>query len=353
MQLDRVLSALTSSARANLQTLLQGLGASLNGQPTAAEDASQDPIVQGLTGGQALNKSLKYSAGAFEASSIVNQALLGTQPHDLSESVEGNEQVFRGSRRERQTQLASLVTRSTRRWQALAARQQDLSATIALLPPLLRATDRALTRARRVVRRRRRRSPARSCPGIEQLDPTISAGAPVARAGHRAVLAERARRPAPILTPAVAEDRERRSTRRNALLIRQVDTLARCFATRPDPDGQREDHGSAAHDRRAVYQELFQSAVGLAGASQGLRRQRALRPLLAGGGATQVATTGLLTSQGPLYGNAVLPSLGTRPGVAVTGSRPARAQDAAPATSDAGRRQTAEQPRGTAGTGAP
>ena len=36
VQLDRVLAALTSDARGNLETLVQCLGASLNGQPTAA-----------------------------------------------------------------------------------------------------------------------------------------------------------------------------------------------------------------------------------------------------------------------------------------------------------------------------
>ena len=77
VQIDRVLAALTSDARANLQTLLQGIGGALNGPSTAAQDASQDPIVRGLTGGQALNLSLKYSVQAFRASSMVNQALLG------------------------------------------------------------------------------------------------------------------------------------------------------------------------------------------------------------------------------------------------------------------------------------
>ena len=94
MQLDRVLSALNSNARANLQTLLQGLGRSLNGRPTAAQDATQDPSVRGLTAGQSLNKSLNYSADAFKASAIVNAALLGEQPHDLSGVVAGNEQLF-------------------------------------------------------------------------------------------------------------------------------------------------------------------------------------------------------------------------------------------------------------------
>src|SRR5207248_9799790 len=52
VQLDRVLAALDSDARTNLQTLLQGLGSALNAPPSAAQDQSQDPSVRGLTGGQ-------------------------------------------------------------------------------------------------------------------------------------------------------------------------------------------------------------------------------------------------------------------------------------------------------------
>ncbi len=128
VQLDRVLAALNSSTRANLETLVQGFGASLNAPPTTEQDASQnqDPSVRGLTGAQALNQSLKYSAGAFKASAIVNQALLGTQPHDLSGAVLGNEEVFRALA-SRQSQLASLVTTFDQTMSALAARQQDLS----------------------------------------------------------------------------------------------------------------------------------------------------------------------------------------------------------------------------------
>ena len=102
VQLDRVLASLTTPARTNLQTLLQGIGASLDTRGTPAANATQDPSVRGLTGGQALNESLKYSVGAFRASAIVNQALLGQQPHDLSGVVQGNEEVFQGFAAERQ-----------------------------------------------------------------------------------------------------------------------------------------------------------------------------------------------------------------------------------------------------------
>ena len=176
VQLDRVLSALNSNTRANLQTLLRGLGAALDGPSTPAQDATQDPSVRGLTAGQALNVSLKYAADAFKASAIVNQALLGQQPHDLSGVVSGNEQVF-SALAAQQTQLASLVSAFDTTMAALASRQQDLSRTIALLPPLLRSTNSALgplnasfgpTRefAREIL------------PGVEQLGPTIDAGLP-------------------------------------------------------------------------------------------------------------------------------------------------------------------------------
>src|SRR5581483_1598139 len=60
VQIDRLLASLNSDARANLQTLLQGIGSSLNAPAIPSIDATQDPSVRGLTGGQALNASLKY-----------------------------------------------------------------------------------------------------------------------------------------------------------------------------------------------------------------------------------------------------------------------------------------------------
>ena len=68
---------------------------------------------------------------------------------------------------------------------ALAARQSDLSATIAALPPLLRTTNSALTSLNASF------GPTKTfakeiLPGVEQVDPTIGAGAAVARAGDGA-----------------------------------------------------------------------------------------------------------------------------------------------------------------------
>ena len=137
VQLNTILSSLTSSARANLQTLVQGLGAALNTPSTAAQDATQDPLVRGLTGGQALNESLRFSASAFEASAIVNQALLGQRPHDLGGAVAGTDRVLSALAQD-PAALQGLVTSFNTTMAALASRQAQLGQSVAAPPVLLR-----------------------------------------------------------------------------------------------------------------------------------------------------------------------------------------------------------------------
>jgi phospholipid/cholesterol/gamma-HCH transport system substrate-binding protein len=308
VQLDRVLNALNSDARGNLQTLVRGLGASLNGQPTAAQDASQDPSVQGLTAAQALNKSLKYSAGAFKASAIVNQALLGTQPHDLSRYVQGNEAVFRALA-SRQAQLASLVTTFDSTLSALAARQNDLSATIAALPPLLRTTNRALTALDASFGPTKAFAKA-ILPGIEQVDPTIGQALPwLAQATALLGQSELGGLVAD-LTPAVQATAS--TIHSSTALVSQSNTLARCVTHNLVPTGNTVIQDPPLTSGVPVYQELLESAVGIAGAGQNFDGNgRYLRSTPAGG-STSVQTS-VLGSQGPLFGNAVIPPLGTRP----------------------------------------
>src|ERR1700742_4909083 len=56
VQIDEVLTALQPPVRADLGRLLESYGDALTAKPTAAQDVSQLPQVQGLSGGQALNK---------------------------------------------------------------------------------------------------------------------------------------------------------------------------------------------------------------------------------------------------------------------------------------------------------
>jgi phospholipid/cholesterol/gamma-HCH transport system substrate-binding protein len=308
VQLDRVLAALTSNSRKNLQTLLSGLGSALNGPPTAAQDAVQDPSVRGLTGGQALNASLKYSTDAFRASAIVNQALLGIQPNDLSRVVTGNEQLFRGLAASG-TQLSSLVTTFNATVAALASRQQSLSQTIAALPPWLQATDNALGPLNASYGPTRAFASA-LIPGVEQLDPTIGAGLPwIAQStalfspGELGGLLSN-------LTPAVQNTSSALSLTKT--LLSGADEFARCLSHNIVPTGNQVIQDQPVGTGLPVYQEFFQSAVGLAGASQNFDGNGRYLRATAGGGAQQIQTSSI-PGGGPLYGNAVLAPLGTRP----------------------------------------
>ena len=308
VQLDRVLAALTSNTRANLQTLVQGFGGALNDKPTPAQDATQDPSVRGLTAAQALNQSLRYSAGAFKASSIVNQALLGIQPHDLSQSVAGNAAVFRALA-SRQTQLRGFVTTFDATMRALAARQNDLSATIAALPPLLRTANHALSSLDASFGPTKTFAKA-ILPGIEQLDPTIGQALPWLAQATALVSQPELGGLVADLTPAVQQTAS--TIQSTTKLISRSDTLARCVIHNLVPTGNEVIQDPPATTGAPVYQELLASAVGLAGASQNFDGNgRYLRSSPAGG--STLVQTSDLGAQGPLFGNAVLSPLGTRP----------------------------------------
>ena len=308
VQIDRVTAALTSNARVNLQTLLSGIGSSLNAPPNPAQDTSQDPSVRGLTGAQALDESLKYSADAFRASAIVNQALLGIQPHDLSGVVRGNEEVLHGLARSG-SQLSGFVTNFNATLAALASRQQALAQTIGLLPGWLRATNNSLGPLNASFAPTKAFAAA-LIPGIRQLDPTIGAALPwIAQSTalfSNAELGGLLRD----LTPAVQQTSSALTDTK--AFANEADQFAQCFTHDLIPVGNEVIADPPLGTGNAVYQELFQTAVGLASFSQNFDGNGRYVRSQAGGGNIRIQTASV-PGQGSLFGNAVLQPLGTRP----------------------------------------
>jgi phospholipid/cholesterol/gamma-HCH transport system substrate-binding protein len=311
VQLDRVLSALDSNTRANLQTLVRGFGGALNTRPPRGEDATQDPSQRGLTAGQSLNQSLNYAAGAFKASAIVNGALLGQRPHDLSGVVSGTQRLFGGLAAE-SGQLSDLVSTLNATMAALSDRQGDLEQTIALLPGTLRATDEALGPLQASF------APTRQfarelTPSIRQLGPTIDAGLPWLSQSIALFSPQELRGLLASLTPAV-QGTSATLTATQSLLQGSSD-LARCLTHDIIPTGNQRISDPPVTTGLQVYQELFQSAVGLASSAQNFDGNGRYLRASTGGGDDRVATSSL-PGGGPLYGSAVLPVLGTRPAFA-------------------------------------
>jgi phospholipid/cholesterol/gamma-HCH transport system substrate-binding protein len=134
VQLDQVLTTLQADTRRGLQDTVIGFGEALDSEPSAADDADQDPDVQGLTGAQALNKAFDTSIPALKGSSIGAESLQGTEPRDLSRLVSGLANTSRGLARN-ETQLKDFLTDFNVSMAALASRAPELEQTVRLLGP--------------------------------------------------------------------------------------------------------------------------------------------------------------------------------------------------------------------------
>ena len=312
VQVDRVLSALNSDTRTNLETLLRGFGAALNSPATAALDATQDPSVHGLTGAQSLNLSLKYSPAAFKASAMVNQALLGTQPSDLSGAVKGNAEVFRALAASGD-QLSSFVTTFNATMAALAARQTQLAQTILVLPPFLQRTQTSDTALDASFPPTKEFARALT-PGISQLGPAIDAGIPWLAQASALMTPQELGGLVKFLTPAVQNTGSTIGATKD--LINQADLLSRCFDHNIVPTGNQVIADPPIGTGQPVYRELFQSAVGLASAAQNFDGNGRYIRANAGGGAD--ARDHHAAARPPVRHTAtrVVPALGTRPAFA-------------------------------------
>lgn len=308
VQLDRVLSALGTNTRGNLQTLLEGFGDGLGGQPSAAADASADPSQRGLTAAQSLNRSLNDSADAFRASAIVDEALLGQSPHDLSGAVKGLSKTFSGLAASGSS-LSGFVTSFNTTMGALASRQGQLDQTLALLPGTLHSLDATLGPLDASY------GPTRSfardiLPGVRQLGSTIDAGLPwltqsqalLSHADLGGLLDQ--------LTPTVQNTGATIAPTRQ--LLAGSRELAACFNKVIIPTGNETISDDPVSTNLQVYEELFQSAVGIASATQDYDGNGRYVRSTTGGGADRVNTSDF-SGNGALYGNAVDAPLGTRP----------------------------------------
>jgi phospholipid/cholesterol/gamma-HCH transport system substrate-binding protein len=315
VQLDQVLTALQAPERKNLQQLLQGFGTALTHEPTAAEDADQDPDVQGETAAQALHDTFAYGGEAGRTSAIVNEALLGTEPHDLSKLIAASSKVF-GALLDREEQLKDLITNFNVTTGALAAEQGNLSETIRLLAPTLETARPALAHLNESFPQLRAFA-IEARPGIAELPDTIAAAEPwldqvdpllgQPELGGLASLLEKA-------TPSLAT-----ASQQTTGFLRQLELTSRCVSGILIPTGNVViDNAGGAYPFTtgvANYKEFFYSAAQQAGESQGFDGNGSYVRFQAGGGPVSVSAPqpgGGFENQ-TVYGNTIAPPLGTRP----------------------------------------
>jgi phospholipid/cholesterol/gamma-HCH transport system substrate-binding protein len=126
VQFGQVLTALQSDTRQDLQIVLDEYGRAL-----------------ASGGARGYNRSIEHWTKAFRDSAIVNDAMLGVEPHDLSGYLRGSARFARGLDRDPRA-LKDLLTNLADTADAFASEERNLGAAINELPRTLVAGRSAL-----------------------------------------------------------------------------------------------------------------------------------------------------------------------------------------------------------------
>src|SRR5215210_1662031 len=326
VQLDQVLSALQADSRGNLKRALEGFGTALTHVPTGAENATQDPDVHGKTGAQALNETFRYGGKAGRTTAVVNDARLGQRPHDLSNLIRAQRNVF--------TKLAStdgslsdLITNFNTTAGALATESTNLSASIHELPPTLKKARASLRRLDTAL------PPLRALaiearPGVRELPATIRAATPWLVQTRRLLRDRELGNDAALL--AAAGPGLGQTANASRRLFPRLGLLSRCVSHNLIPTGNQViDNAGGAYPfstGQPNYREFFYGTVNLAGESQAFDGNGPYVRFQAGGGPKLVRTAnpGGGSQNTALWGHNISDPLGTRPRLPAAGKPPFR-----------------------------
>jgi phospholipid/cholesterol/gamma-HCH transport system substrate-binding protein len=308
VQIDQVLGTLKTDTREDLQKLLIGYGGALNGEPQPGEDDDQDEDTKGETGAESLNDSLEYSADSLRGGAIVNEALLGTDLHDLSKLVAGQQKIF-AALSTNETELKDLITNFNVTMRALADEQDNLRQTISLLPDVLEAANPALDSLNAAFPSTRAWA-LEMIPGVRETPATITAAFPWIRQ-TRALL-----QPAELqglvndLQPAIDDFAQFVDGQVEFLPV--LDLFNRCQLEVILPTNEQVIEDGALSTGLRNYEEFFQTLVSLAGEGQNFDGNGSYVRFQAGSGGFPVQSSPL-PGVGPLHSSATAQPLGTRP----------------------------------------
>jgi phospholipid/cholesterol/gamma-HCH transport system substrate-binding protein len=308
-QLDQVLTALQTDTRKNLQVVLDQLGTALNGKPDLLDNLDADPSTKGQTAAESFNDTYNYSPTALRDTSIVNEASLGTQPHDLSKLVASFGKVA-GALDRNESSLEDLITNFNTTTGAFAAESGNLKDTIRLLDPTLRTTNRALTSLNNAF------PPTRAfareiLPGVRATPATIAASFPWIRQVRALLSQNELRGLSEDLRPTTAN--LARLTDQTDKLLPQADLIAKCVNNVILPTGNVVINEPGLNTGERNYKEFWYTMVGLAGEGQNFDGNGHYVRFQPGGGTQSIATGNSNLTGESLFGNASAKPLGTRP----------------------------------------
>jgi phospholipid/cholesterol/gamma-HCH transport system substrate-binding protein len=314
VQLDQVLDALNTETRANLQNFLIGYGDGLTRKPSAAEDAEQEAIVRGVSGAEAVNKAYVRGPAALRATAVLNQAISGTEQHDLSKLVASIDKVTSALNVHEQ-QLGELIGNFNTFFSEFAAQSTPLRTTVGELPSSLTSIDRGLANLQASF------APTQEfahgiLPGVRATPATVVATIPwieQVRASFASSELGGVAKGLVQATPALAQVAAEQTP-----FYKQTESFNKCLTKVLLPAGNAKLQDGTSTTGVEVYKEFWYALAGLNSISQSFDGNGSFVHFLLGSGGPTLRSgpTGLENTNlkgGHLLAHASLPPLGTRP----------------------------------------
>ena len=313
VQFYDVLTALQEDTREDLQTLLIEYGEALQGEPAKSDRLKPDPQTRGETAGESLNDTLDDAPEALRGISIVNEAFLGTEPHDLSRAIAGLQKVTAALGRN-ESLLQDWVENFNTTLAIFADEKENVGATLRGLEETIPRVDRTLAALNRSFPSVRAFS-REILPGVRETPATIDASFPWVRQMRGLLRRDELRGLARELAPA-SRDLAVASDAAISLFPNQ-DLLARCFTQVILPTGDiviREPESRKQFETGVEnYKEFWYTMVGLAGESQNFDGNGQYVRFQVGGGSQTVSTGRTNFGNPQQFFSPASPPIGVRP----------------------------------------
>jgi phospholipid/cholesterol/gamma-HCH transport system substrate-binding protein len=274
VQFGQVLTALQRDTRGDLQTFLREYSSALD-----------------KGGAAGFNEAIRHWEAAYRDTSIANEATLGRRAHDLSRLLRGQGKVFGALSRDEDA-LRELVTDANSTFAAFASQEDNLARAVPKLRDVL-ATGRPALRSLNEGLPSLQAFARDALPGARSSDKALDYQLPFVQQARRLFSDAELRGLVADLRPAVTD--LARLNKGQAQTFAETRQLASCqsnvlvpFAKTPIPDPD-----FPANSGQPWFKQSARALVGLAGESRIHDANSAMFRVLAGGGPTTIASTGV------------------------------------------------------------
>ncbi len=321
VQMDQFFSALRADTRQALRETVDGLGDSFGSTPTAAEDASQDPAVRGLTAGQAFNRTLRTSVQSLRGGAIVAEALQGQERGDLSRMFKGIGDVT-SQLAASDPDLLELVRNFNGSMEALGRNPEALQASIEKLGVTAQTGKVAFTAFNKAI------PPVRGATqdltkAMEITPAVVAASTPWLQQADKLLTEEELNGLLDDLTPAMRN--LAKLTNESRKLVPATQDFSQCMNDVFLPTALiKVDDGPLSVDV-PNYKLFWYALTGMAGQTGAFDGNGQMMRVQSIGGATPIKSGWSVFSGLPSFGNITAPSTGTSP--AFTGKEPPLRRD--------------------------